>query len=152
MSLACCFCKNRHMVSAMNDTALRHSNWRAARPEVFDRGREAQSSLAAQPGKDYCERAQGTGKLADMDVPKVWARYPKNRPAGRGTAAIALDGSGCGLPRPTSKVVACAGSTGHCVTKMCHSPKSGQVRQDTCPQPAIQQSGRCLSQLRFNLH
>jgi hypothetical protein len=65
------------MLSVTNDTALRHSNWRAARPEVFDRGRGAQSSLAAPPGKDYRERVQGTEKLADMHILKVWSRYPK---------------------------------------------------------------------------
>ena len=62
----CAQCHERHHLAVRNR--------RAARPKAFDSGRGTQSSLAVKQGKDYRERAQGTGKLADMHILKVWSR------------------------------------------------------------------------------
>lgn len=150
MSLACRFCKNR-VLSAMNDSTLRRHNRRAGRSEAFDSWRGAHSFLAVPQGKGCLERAEGREKLADMHVLKVWPHHLKivllamAPPRSPWTAAR-------GRFAETNLQDRCLRRLDRTLRqKTCQSPESGQVRRDTCTQPAIP-AGRSLFQLRFNLH
>jgi hypothetical protein len=134
----------------MNDITLRRRDRRTARSEAFDSGRGAQSFLAVQQGKGYRERAQGRGKLADMHVLKVWPHHLKIvLPA---MAPPQSPWTAPGWFAETNLQDQCLRRPDRTLRhKTCQSPESGQVRRDTCAQPAIP-AGRSLFQLRFKLH